>query len=125
MPQQQDPDLEHEAVEVDMVVTPSGRLCLPGNQQIKFNAALGGHPVTVWADLRSIHVLLGGELIRTRASRPTWPGCGYKEPGPQAPSPFPQPPRADQSRPLQRSRSNGPWAATAISNSPDTASSWR
>jgi transposase InsO family protein len=69
VPQRQTVDPEHEAVEVDMVITPSGRLCLPGNQQIKFNAALGGHPVIVWADLRSIHVLLGGELVRTRASR--------------------------------------------------------
>ncbi|OLT30486.1 IS481 family transposase [Actinomadura sp. CNU-125] len=69
VPQPQEPDRAHEAVEFDMVITPSGRLCLPGNQQIKFNAALGGHPVTIWADLRSIHVLLGGELIRTRASR--------------------------------------------------------
>ncbi|TDC73189.1 IS481 family transposase [Actinomadura sp. 7K507] len=69
VPQRQDGEPGAEAVEFDMVITPAGRLCLPGNQQIKFNAALGGHPVTIWADLRSIHVLLGGELIRTRTSR--------------------------------------------------------
>lgn len=57
------------AVELDMVISPGGRLCLPGNQQVKFNQALAGRAVTVWADHRSIHVVLDGELIRTRPSR--------------------------------------------------------
>lgn len=57
------------AVELDMVISPGGRLCLPGNQQVKFNPALAGRAVTVWADQRSIHVVLDGELIRTRTSR--------------------------------------------------------
>lgn len=61
-----------QAVEVDLVISPVGRLSLPalsGAQDIKFAAALGGQPVTVWADLRSIHVLLAGEVIRTRPSK--------------------------------------------------------
>lgn len=60
-----------EPVEVDLVISPAGRIVLPGNNQLKFPAALGGHPVTIWADLRSIHVTLAGELIRTRQSRLT------------------------------------------------------
>jgi hypothetical protein len=51
------------------MISPGGRLVLPGNQQLKFASALGGRPVTVWADQRSIHVTLAGELIRTRPSR--------------------------------------------------------
>ncbi|MFC3452708.1 IS481 family transposase [Amycolatopsis speibonae] len=57
------------AVEFEMVISPGGRLCLPGNQQVKFSQSLAGRPVTVWADHRSIHVVLDGELIRTRPSR--------------------------------------------------------
>ncbi|MFI0805661.1 Transposase InsO and inactivated derivatives [Amycolatopsis lurida] len=57
------------AVELDMVISPGGRLCLPGNQQVKFNQSLAGRAVIVWADHRSIHVILDGELIRTRSSR--------------------------------------------------------
>lgn len=60
---------EPEAVEWEALISPGGRLCLPGNQQAKFAAALGGRTVTVWADDRSIHVLLDGHLIRTRPSR--------------------------------------------------------
>jgi len=57
------------AVEIDMVITPAGRLCLPGNQNLKFSPSMAGRPVTVWANDRSIHVLHVGELIRTRPSR--------------------------------------------------------
>lgn len=57
------------AVEWEAVLSPIGRLCLPGNQQIKFAAALANRTVTVWANDRSIHVLLDGHLIRTRPSR--------------------------------------------------------
>jgi transposase InsO family protein len=57
------------AVEWEAVLSPIGRLCLPANQQIKFAAALANRTVTVWANDRSIHVLLDGHLIRTRPSR--------------------------------------------------------
>jgi transposase InsO family protein len=60
---------EVAAVEWEAVLSPIGRLCLPGNQQIKFAAALANRTVTLWADDRSIHVLLDGHLIRTRPSR--------------------------------------------------------
>lgn len=64
-------DPDREAVEADMVISPAGRIVLPGNNQLKFAAALGGQVVTIWADLNSIHVTLAGELIRTRHSRLT------------------------------------------------------
>jgi transposase InsO family protein len=57
------------AVEWEARLSPIGRLCLPGNQQIKFSQALAHRQVTIWADDRSIHVLLDGHLIRTRPSR--------------------------------------------------------
>lgn len=61
---------EHDvqAVELEMLVSPAGRVVLPGNQDLKFRG-LAGRTVTIWANDRSIHVLLGGELIRTRPSR--------------------------------------------------------
>ncbi|MFJ6054883.1 IS481 family transposase [Streptomyces sp. NPDC092307] len=57
------------AVEFEALMSPIGRLCLPGGQQMKFPAALGGRTVTLWADHRSIHVFLDGELLRTRPSQ--------------------------------------------------------
>ncbi|WP_282697821.1 IS481 family transposase [Streptomyces sp. CC208A] len=57
------------AVEFEALMSPIGRLCLPGGQQMKFPAALGGRTVTLWADNRSIHVFLDGELLRTRPSQ--------------------------------------------------------
>ncbi|MGO4427636.1 IS481 family transposase, partial [Streptomyces sp. MCAF7] len=53
------------------VISLAGRLCLPGGQQAKFNPALGGRTVNVWADQRSFHILLDGEMLRTRPSRLT------------------------------------------------------
>lgn len=56
------------AVEFEALISPIGRLCLPNNQQLKFSAALGGRTATVWADERSVHVFIDGELARTRVS---------------------------------------------------------
>lgn len=68
----EDTSIETQPVELDMVISPAGRLCLPGaKSDMKFPAALGGHPVTVWAGMHSIHVTLAGEIIRTRQSRLT------------------------------------------------------
>lgn len=44
-------------------------ICLPENQQFKFSQALAGRSVTVWANRRSIHVIMDGEVVRTRTSR--------------------------------------------------------
>ncbi len=59
------------AVEFEAVISPIGRLCLPNNQQLKFPAALGGRTATIWADERSIHVFIDGDLTRTRPSKLT------------------------------------------------------
>ncbi|MBO2458172.1 transposase family protein [Actinomadura sp. LCR2-06] len=40
-----------DAVEIDMVISPGGRICLPANQQFKFSQALVGRPVAVWATI--------------------------------------------------------------------------
>jgi hypothetical protein len=55
-------------VEWDVPISPIGRLCLPGHQ-LKFSPILAGRVATVWADQRSIHVSVDGQLIRTRPSR--------------------------------------------------------
>jgi hypothetical protein len=57
------------AIEWETDLTPRARLLLPGNQQMKFTAALARRTVTIWANERSIHVLLDGTVIRTRPSR--------------------------------------------------------
>ncbi|MDT5361147.1 MAG: hypothetical protein QOC69_2909 [Mycobacterium sp.] len=57
------------AVEWETTLTGRARLLLPGDQQLKFTAALAHRQVTVWASDRSIHVVLDGAVIRTRPSR--------------------------------------------------------
>lgn len=57
------------AGEFEALISPIGRLRLPAGQQLKFPAALGGRTATMWADERSIHVLVDGELARTRPSQ--------------------------------------------------------
>jgi hypothetical protein len=74
VPRRQQPGPAQEAVEFDMVITPSGRLCLPGNQQIKFTAA-PGLPRSYRAPVGAVLSYLAGasalRLARTGAmSRP-------------------------------------------------------
>jgi transposase InsO family protein len=57
------------AVELELRVPPSGETSLAGKQTISLHRSLAGRTVTVWADLRSIHIVLDGELLRTVASR--------------------------------------------------------
>ncbi|MDT5297839.1 MAG: hypothetical protein QOG79_1081 [Mycobacterium sp.] len=57
------------AVEWETTLTGRARLLLPGDQQLKFTAALAHRQVTVWASDRSIHVVLDRAVIRTRPSR--------------------------------------------------------
>jgi hypothetical protein len=58
------------AVEFEVRVPPSGELTLvPGKQRVAVNQGLAGRTLTVWADLRSIHLLLDGHILRTVASR--------------------------------------------------------
>ncbi|EST37653.1 hypothetical protein N566_11835 [Streptomycetaceae bacterium MP113-05] len=64
-------DAQIAAVEFEALISPIGRLCLLSGQQVKFPAALGGRTATIWADKRSIHIFIDGELARTRPSRLT------------------------------------------------------
>lgn len=58
------------AVEFEIRVPPSGELALvAGRQQVGVSPSLAGRTLTVWADLRSIHLLLDGHLLRTVSSR--------------------------------------------------------
>ncbi|MCG5213080.1 hypothetical protein [Streptosporangium sp. KLBMP 9127] len=58
------------AVEFDIRVRPSGEINLvPGRQRVGVSQGLTGRTLTVWAGLRSIHLMLDGHLVRTVASR--------------------------------------------------------
>jgi transposase InsO family protein len=56
------------AVEADRVVPPSGNLQI-GGQQVWLGPALAGRTITIWADERTLHVLLDGTRIKTLPSR--------------------------------------------------------
>ena len=58
------------AVEFEARVPPSGNLTLrSGRQMISLHEAMAGRTVTVWADLRSVHVSVDGHVVRTVGSR--------------------------------------------------------
>jgi transposase InsO family protein len=62
--------VEGAAVEFEARVPPSGQLSVCSNRQtIGLHEAMVGRPVTVWADLRSVHVSVDGHVVRTVASR--------------------------------------------------------
>jgi transposase InsO family protein len=63
--------VEGAAVEFQARVPPSGQLsvCSSGRQTIGLHEAMAGRLVTVWADLRSVHVSVDGHVVRTVASR--------------------------------------------------------
>ena len=54
------------AVEFDTVISPSGILgVLPAVQRIKMGPARAGQLARVWADEFTVHVLIGGQLVKT------------------------------------------------------------
>ena len=59
---------QHQAVELDRVVPPSGNLWIAG-QQIWLGPAMTGRTVRLWAGLSQVHVLLDGHRIKTLPSR--------------------------------------------------------
>jgi transposase InsO family protein len=63
--------IDGAAVEFEARVPPSGDLSIGsiGRQQISLRPSMAGRTVTIWADLRSIHVTMDGHLIRTLTSR--------------------------------------------------------
>jgi hypothetical protein len=57
------------AVEFDTVISASGVLgVIPAVQRIKMGAARAGQLAHVWADEYSVHVLIGGQLVKTAPS---------------------------------------------------------
>jgi len=61
--------VEGAAVEFDVRVPPSGQLSINSRQSIGLHEAMAGRLVTIWADLRSIHISADGHVVRTIASR--------------------------------------------------------
>ena len=58
------------AVEFEVRVPPSGNVSLSsGRQVLSMSQGLAGRTLTIWADLRSIHLSLDGHLVRTVGSR--------------------------------------------------------
>ena len=54
------------AVEFDTVISPSGVLgVIPAVQRIKLGAGRAGQLAHVWADEFTVHVLIGGQLVKT------------------------------------------------------------
>lgn len=49
------------------MISPGRHVTLPQGQRWKFSPTLVGRTVTVWASQRTVHVLLDGQLIRTRS----------------------------------------------------------
>ncbi|MFF7311207.1 hypothetical protein [Streptomyces sp. NPDC008137] len=63
---------DSSAVEFDTVVAASGVLdVLPRVQRLRLAAEHAGRLAHVWADEHSVHVLIGGEHVRTSASNLT------------------------------------------------------
>jgi transposase InsO family protein len=62
--------VEGAAVAFEVRVPPSGQLTVrPGRQTISLHEAMAGRLVTIWADLRSVHVTADGHVVRTVTSR--------------------------------------------------------
>ncbi|MCK9928859.1 IS481 family transposase [Frankia sp. Mgl5] len=58
------------AVEFEVRVSPTGNAQVrSGRQVVSLHRSMAGRTVTVWADLRSIHLCCDGHVIRTVASR--------------------------------------------------------
>ncbi|WP_063820467.1 IS481 family transposase [Nocardia aobensis] len=61
---------EGAGVEFEARVPPSGNLSIRSNRQIvSLHQSMAGRTVTVWVDLRSIHITCDGTVIRTLASK--------------------------------------------------------
>lgn len=56
-----------QAVEFEAVISPGRHVTLPQGQSLKFSPTLVARTVTVRVSHRTVHVLLDGQLIRTRS----------------------------------------------------------
>jgi hypothetical protein len=57
------------AVELEFTVPPGGIISLAGHQQVWLGPAYAGRMATIWADDRSVHVILAGHHLKTVPSR--------------------------------------------------------
>ncbi|MEU7631827.1 IS481 family transposase [Nocardia sp. NPDC049220] len=65
-----DRQIDGMAVEFEARVPPTGELnVLHGRQRISMHKSMAGRTLTVWANQRSIHLILDGHAIRTVSSR--------------------------------------------------------
>jgi hypothetical protein len=63
--------VEGNPVEFEARVPPGGEVTvLSGRQRVSLHQAMARRTVTVWADLRSVHILQDGHVMRTVTSRP-------------------------------------------------------
>lgn len=61
---------EGAAVEFEARVPPAAQITIrTGRQSLSVPRGLAGRTITIWADQRSVHLLLDGEVLRTVASR--------------------------------------------------------
>lgn len=62
--------IDGAAVEFEVRVPPGGTVTvLSGRQRVSMHKSMAGRTLTVWADMRSIHLILDGYPVRTVASR--------------------------------------------------------
>lgn len=60
---------EPDAVEIDLLIPPSGTVSLAGHRQIWLGTPFSGRIVTIWACRRGLHVLLEDQHVKTLTSR--------------------------------------------------------
>ena len=115
------------AVEFDTVISASGVLgVIPAVQRIKMGPARAGQLAHVWADEFTVHVLIGGQLVKTVPSSlnaedlATLKMRGARPAGP--PPAAPAPATAARCRAARSSRSTGTSTATAPPTWPGTGS---
>lgn len=66
-PRSSEENVPVQAVEFEGVIGPGRHVMLPQGQSLKLSPTLVGRTVTVWLSHRTVHVLLDGQLIRTRS----------------------------------------------------------
>ena len=110
------------AVEFDAVIAASGLLAvIPRVQRIRMGAERAGQRAHIWADELSVHVLIGGELIKTVPSSLTAEELAelrMRGASPACRRPLPRPLPGPEPCPVARSsRSTGTSTATATPTS--------
>lgn len=118
------PAADGVAVEFEARVPPRGTITvMSGKQHIDVHPALAGRTLTIWADQRSIHLILDGHVLRTVSSRLLPADLkfltmrGARPAGPP-PRPYRGSTGKSTSAPVRPSSSTAKFTATATSASP-------